>query len=37
MTADFCVPVLEEALARHGKPDICNTDSHTIEASSRVA
>lgn len=26
MTADFCVAALEEALARHGKPDICNTD-----------
>lgn len=26
MTADFCVAALEEALARHGKPDICITD-----------
>lgn len=34
MDADFCVAALEEAIARHGKPDIFNTDSHTIEASS---
>ena len=26
MEADFCVEVLEEALARHGKPEIFNTD-----------
>jgi putative transposase len=26
MEADFCVETLEEALARHGKPDIFNTD-----------
>ena len=26
MEADFCVEALEEALARHGKPDIFNTD-----------
>jgi putative transposase len=26
MEAAFCVETLEEALARHGKPDICNTD-----------
>ena len=26
MTADFCVEAVEEALARHGKPDIFNTD-----------
>ena len=26
MTADFCVAAVEEALARHGKPDIINTD-----------
>ena len=24
--ADFCVEVLQEALARHGKPEIFNTD-----------
>lgn len=26
MDADFCVAALEEALAKHGKPDIFNTD-----------
>jgi putative transposase len=26
MEATFCVETLEDALARHGKPDICNTD-----------
>jgi len=26
LTADFCVEALEEALARHGKPEIFNTD-----------
>src|SRR5256714_15176170 len=26
MEASFCVETLEEALAKHGKPDICNTD-----------
>lgn len=26
MDADFCVEVLEEALARYGKPEIFNTD-----------
>ena len=26
MEASFCVAALEEALARHGKPDIFNTD-----------
>ena len=26
LSADFCVEALEEALARHGKPDIFNTD-----------
>jgi hypothetical protein len=25
MEAGFCVAALEEALARHGKPDIVNT------------
>ena len=25
MTADFCVAAVEEALARHGKPDIINS------------
>jgi putative transposase len=26
MEAAFCVEALEEALARHGKPDVFNTD-----------
>jgi len=26
MEADFCVEALEEALAKHGRPDIFNTD-----------
>ena len=26
LDADFCVSALEEALAKHGKPDIFNTD-----------
>jgi putative transposase len=26
MEADFCVEALEEALAKHGKPEIFNTD-----------
>ena len=26
MEADFCIDAVEEALARHGKPDIFNTD-----------
>ena len=26
MEAAFCVETLEDALARHGKPEICNTD-----------
>ena len=26
MDADFCVEALEEALAKHGKPEIFNTD-----------
>lgn len=26
MTADFCVEALDEAIARHGKPEIVNTD-----------
>jgi putative transposase len=26
MEAAFCVEALEDALARHGKPEICNTD-----------
>jgi putative transposase len=30
MEAAFCVETLEDALARHGKPDIFNTDSQRI-------
>ena len=37
MDADFCVAALEEAIARHGRPDIFNTDSQRIGASSRTA
>ena len=37
MEAAFCVEALEEALARHGKPEIFNTDSQKIEARFRVA
>jgi len=36
LEADFCVEVVEEALAHHGPPEIMNTDSHRIDASSRV-
>jgi len=36
LEADFCIEAVEEALARHGTPEIFNTDSHTIDASSRV-
>jgi hypothetical protein len=27
MEADFCLEAVEEALARHGKPSVFNTDS----------
>jgi len=37
MEAAFCIEALEEALARHGRPEIFNTDSQKIGASSRVA
>jgi len=36
MHADFCVEALEEAIEKYGPPEIMNTDSHTIGASSRV-
>ncbi|MDA7430950.1 DDE-type integrase/transposase/recombinase [Primorskyibacter aestuariivivens] len=36
LEADFCVAALNEAIAKHGPPEIMNTDSHTIGASSRV-
>lgn len=34
LSADFCIEALEEALARHGRPDIFNTDSQKMVASS---
>ena len=37
MDASFCLEALEEALARFGKPEIFNTDSHRITASFRAA
>jgi putative transposase len=37
MEAAFCVEALEDAMARHGKPDIFNTDSQRIGVSSRAA
>ena len=37
LEAAFCVEALEEALARHGRPEVFNTDSQKIEASSRAA
>ena len=36
MEVDFCLDAVEEALARHGRPDIFNTDSQWINASSRT-
>jgi putative transposase len=36
LEASFCIEAVEEALAKFGKPDIFNTDSHMIDASSRV-
>jgi transposase InsO family protein len=35
MDADFCVAALDEAIARHGRPDSFNTDSQKMRASSR--
>jgi transposase InsO family protein len=35
MEAAFCVEALEDAMARHGKPEILNTDSQRIGVSSR--
>ena len=37
MDASFCVAALEEALARHGRPEILNTDSQRIIASFQAA
>ena len=34
LSADFCVEALEEALARHGRPEIFNTDQGTQFTSS---
>ena len=36
LEADFCIEAVEEALARHGQPEIMNTDSHMMVTSSRV-
>ena len=36
MEAAFCIEAVEEALARYGKPDIFNTDSQEMIASSRA-
>lgn len=36
LEADFCVEALNEAIHKFGAPEIMNTDSHTIDASSRV-
>ena len=33
MEAAFCVETLEDALARHGKPDIFNTDQVAVSGS----
>jgi putative transposase len=30
LEADFCIEAVEEALARHGKPEIFNTDSKNV-------
>ena len=36
MDADFCIEALKEALAKHGTPEIFNTDSHMMVTSSRA-
>lgn len=36
MDADFCVETLKDALVKHAKPEIMNTDSHIMVTSSRV-
>ena len=36
MDADFCNEALKEALAKHGTPEIFNTDSHMMVTSSRA-
>jgi putative transposase len=37
MEASFCIDAVEEALAKHGCPQIFNTDSQRIKASFRTA
>ena len=37
LDADFCIEAVEEALARHGAPEIFNTDSQKMIVSSRAA
>jgi putative transposase len=37
MDVEFCLEALEEALERFGRPEIFNTDSQRINASSRAA
>ena len=36
LDASFCVEALDEAIAKYGKPEIMNTDSHMMVTSSRV-
>jgi len=36
LEADFCINAVKEALAKHGTPEIFNTDSHMMATSSRV-
>ena len=37
MEAGFCVEALQDTIARYGKPEIMNSDSHMIGTSSRMA
>ena len=37
LSADFCIEALEDALGRHGRPEIFNSDSQKIVVSSRAA
>ena len=36
LEADFCIEAVEDALARHGKPEIFNTDSQKMVSSSQA-
>ena len=36
LDASFCVEAREEAIAKYGKPEIMNTDSHIMVTSSKV-